>query len=469
MTLLPSADSPEASHALKRLIEGDFETRWDAAKQIVRLGTSVLPALLALLSEEAAPTSPNSDIDAPNKGASQHNSNGDSDDYDIELHWFIARILGDLEHPVAVDALLDLAQTAPHPEVAAIAATSLAKAGQLALPALTTLLQQPKHRILAVQALSQLGHSTAIPALLSVVNDADETVRAVAVEALTAFRDRRITPILAQALDDKSSTVRLAALRGIGSRGNQLAEIDALIARTGELLGDLNLDVSCQAAIALGRLNHPIALSHLNQTLYHSLMPLALKIQSIRALAWRKNEQALDLLKQYLFHLIQPLAQAPSSFPSSDLEGEATIATHPSKTPGLHQVSASHSLSLEIIRVLGRIEDSILADQAADLLLETLTHCSKSHGSNSPSVSQAHLLELQASIALSLGQLGRPQAFAPLMARLSHPSPHLRFHVLAALKRLNPDGGRQQLAAAQKHPTSEELAQGIAFALTEWS
>ncbi len=502
MALLQSADSPEASHALQRLIEGDFETRWDAAKQIVRLGPSVLPTLLALLSDEideagpVDPLAPETKTQALNESPSRYASHEDSgeegageeeageeeaDEYDIELRWFIARILGELEHPVAVDALLNLVKASPHPEVAAIAATSLAKAGDLALPALTELLKQPEHRILAVQALSQLGHSTAIPALLSVVNDAEDSVRAVAIEALTAFRDRRVTPILAQALGDTSSAVRLAALRGIGSRGHQLPEIDALVSRIGELLGDLNLDVSCQAAIALGRLNNPVALSHLDKALYHPLMPLALKTQAIRALAWSENEQALHLLKSYLLQLIPPLPQETSVTHSSDSIGETAIEAAPPITiaPGplnarkKPHLSHSDSLSLEIVRVLGRMDNGPLADQATELLLKVLDQCQAAPGQAAPSQTapagnNANTVELKASIALSLGQLGHQQAFKPLLALLSHPSPHLRFHILAALKRLNPEGGRQQLITAQQHETSEALAQGLTFALSEW-
>lgn len=80
------ARSSELAIALQSLVDGDFELRWDAAKQLVRLGPATLSPLLELLQAVA----------------------GDPED---DLHWFIARILGELRHPLAVAALGELIQT----------------------------------------------------------------------------------------------------------------------------------------------------------------------------------------------------------------------------------------------------------------------------------------------------------------------------------------------------------------------
>ncbi|NJR67704.1 MAG: HEAT repeat domain-containing protein [Synechococcales cyanobacterium CRU_2_2] len=278
----------------------------------------------------------------------------------------------------------------------------------------------------------------AVPLLISVVDDDDPQVRAVAVEGLTAFRDPQITPVLAAALGDPSATVRLAALRGLGSRGQQLPQIAALTSEIARLLEDLNLEVGLQAAIALGRLQ---ALGPLDRLLDRPLIPLALKIQVLRSLAWCETPAALEILQRRLQASLQGGPEDPDC----------------------------HGISLALIQILGRIERSDLQGTATDSLLAALSL--GQHRCWSP--------DQAAACALSLGQLAHSQAFEPLVQLLARPLAPVRFQVIAALKRIDPDHGRQRLEAMRLEaiatptapdtpPLTEGTADGIAFALTEW-
>jgi HEAT repeat protein len=72
-------------------------------------------------------------------------------------------------------------------------------------------------------------------------------------------------------------------------------------------------------------------------------------------------------------------------------------------------------------------------------------------------------------IALSLGQLGQPQALERVIQLLVDPTASVRFHAIAALKQLEPLAAYERLQAlAAQENIEDQLKQGVAIALQEW-
>lgn len=418
----PHNSSPSIPAALwSSFIYGDFHQRWEAAKSLGRLGAGVVPALVALLDRELGP----------------------DEDEDEDLQWFVARLLGEVQHPDGVAALVALVQgVGERPEVAATAMVALAQGGPRVLPELTQLLQVASTRRLAIQGLAQIQHPSVIELLLPWTQDAEVGIRGAALEALAYGGqsdgseapfpgDRRVLGVLTAALTDLDASVRQIAIAGIGARARRLgslqrqgyqgtqggnpeemAYLDQLTVHLGSMLYDLKLAVSLQAAIALGRLGTPAALEHLVQALAQSLAQ-PLRLQILRALGWNPTPEAIAALGQELQQLTPP----PGS-PSFTLAPEEQV------------------LAREAIAILGRMESETARAQAAQILVDWVllvdTQGSAGQASRvlSPSIKEA--------IALSLGWLGQPQGIAVLTPWLDDSTDSVRFHAIAALKRLLP-------------------------------
>jgi HEAT repeat protein len=111
----------------------------------------------------------------------------------------------------------------------------------------------------------------------------------------------------------------------------------------------------------------------------------------------------------------------------------------------------------EIIVALGKVEDSALKPQAAEILMTLL---------DSQSPPQA---DQRKAIALSLGHLGEISALEPLIRLLSDSDPGVQLHAIAALKQLAPDAAYEQLKRLAKDENlSQPLRQGVVLALREW-
>lgn len=409
--------------ALVVLRTGDFQSRWDVAKAIPAFGEMAIPPLLDLLQ--------GSDIDISNLDTSkteqilEHDADEDSD---WELLWFVARILGSFNHPIAINALIDILFSTTDPDIVVIAANTLATFGLAAVPALTELLHRDSTKLIAVQALAQVQDSAVIPALLNAVEDADPKVRSAAIEALCYFQDVAITTVLQNALQDPAASVRRAAVIALGmqTRQQHSAEVTQLIS---PLLWDLNLDVCQQAAISLGRVGTEAAITVLSQALQSAHTPLDLQVEIVRALAWIGTAAALEPLKCYL--------DSPPT-PSASLE-----------------------LEQEIITVLGRVDTSEARPIAVNLLLYLLK---VRHPIAQTSQGKRH-------IALSLGQLQNPSAIDPLIALLADADVAVQLHAIAALKQLTLQGSYERLQALAAEPdrVQPSLQAGIALALQEWT
>jgi HEAT repeat protein len=397
--------------AIDALKLGDFQARWEASKLLSNSGTAAIEPLLSILEEE---------------------------DTDWELLWFVARILGNIEHPSAVSGLVNLLATTAHEEVAGMAAAALAHHGTAAIAPLTNLLQQDATRLMAVQALAQIRHADAVPPLLTMVSDAAPATRTAAIEALSHFYTPAISAVLLTVLEDVAATVRKAAVVGLGIQAAQMDTAD-LVERLQERLRDFHLDVCCQAAIALGRIGTNQAADALFEVLQSPHTPVALQIEAVRALARMDTPHALDRLQSLLKQFV-----AAANSESALAHNALTLA------PDVQQ---------EIITVLGRVESPETQAQATQILLDTL-HAFL------PVLSPKH----KQTIALSLGQLGQRAAIDALIHLLADPNASVRFHAIAALKQLDLQQSYQRLCEYANHSDLDEsLKQGITIALQEWT
>lgn len=385
--------------AMLVLQSGDFQAGWEVAKVFPSFGQLAVPPLVELLREE---------------------------DAELEARWFAARILGELGEPTAIYALVDFLQTSDDDDLSAIAAEALVNLGTSAIAALTSLLPQPETRLSVVQALAQIRHSDIIAPLLTVVDDAQPTIRALAIDALSSFHEPQIPPVLVAALRDPVATVRRAAIAGLAVRSDLATELD-LENLLADRLWDLNLGICQQAATALGRLGTDAAVSALFQALNGANAPLSLQLEIVRALTWVGTDAALAKLQVVL-----------TTPPSSELP---------------------ERLYQEIVTGLGRWSTDNHQPLVAQILIDFLN-------SNHPVLES---IQMQSAIALALGQLRQLIALEPLTQLLATEDAGVRLHVIAALKQLDAPNIQQHLAAAYASQTiSDKLRQGLAIALQEW-
>ncbi|MDI9640347.1 HEAT repeat domain-containing protein [Oscillatoria amoena NRMC-F 0135] len=344
---------------------------------------------------------------------------------DWELRWFVSRILGDFHEPVVLEALVNLLKTSEGEDLIATAAIALTNFGSAAIAALTDLLAEPRTRMVATRSLCVIGGPASVPPLLNVVGEflqqdsyssGDPALCAMALEALSNSTDPAITPLLLQALKHTAAPIRRAATIGLGLRSDLLAQLD-LVSLLQERLWDFNFEVCQAATIALSRLGTPAAAIALARLLQSPQTPVPLQIEAVRALGWIGTPIALEQL-------------------------QSAIAIAP--VPALR----------EIISVLGRLTDLETQIQATQILLQLLN-------SSLPNV---QFPPIKQAIALSLGQLGQPQAFDALVQLLADSDKSVQLHAIAALRQLEAYPNLEQLSHSRLSP---ELAQGVATALQE--
>lgn len=347
-------------------------------------------------------------------------------DSDWELPWFITRMLGNIHSTEAIEVLVDLLKNHSNEEVHTIAITALAQQGTPALASLKPLLQEHTTRLRAVQVIGQIHSSEGIDLLLGVVWDRDPAIRAAAIETLSHFSDDRIIPLLVHALKDPESQVRQMAISSLGRRSNPLNSRD-LVIELASGLDDTNIDVVLQAVAALSRIGTDLAVEYLTNKLEPTL-PFSLQTKILQGLGYIASPSALLTLRNYLHFTSQN---------RSDL-----------------------ALTQEIINIFGRIKLHSAQPITSKILIEFLQ--AFSYRVLSPALKQ--------SLAMSLGQLGQVEAIPTLINLLADSTPGVKFHTLAALQRIVPEkaGDHLQTLREQEH-ISQSLAQGLEFALREWS
>jgi HEAT repeat protein len=389
---------------LAELEQGDFQSRWEIAKQIPDFGEAAIAALVDLLHKTPE---------------------------DPELQWFIARILGEFQHPESVIALVNLLESAEDEEVMEMATQMLTQMGPRAIAALTSLLDKPESRAVVVPALAQIQNVAMIPCWLSVMADPDARLRAIAIETLGRFHDPRIVPALIQGLQDVSAKVRQEAIAGISYRAPLfLAQDHDPVALIQPSLQDFDLQVCQQAVLALGRLATDAAAQALLVTATATNIPVSLKLTIVEALGQIGSHQSIEFLQQLWPYSPQSLQILDDSHPV---------------------------LARAIITALTLNHQTGLQAKSSSVLI----HCLHHQPCSDPAISKA--------IASALGQLGTAQGMPELIGLLGTPDLGVRLHAIAALKQIAPDHAYRQLQAlAQDKSLERKLKEGVAMALEEW-
>lgn len=385
---------------LNALEDGDFQTRWEIAKIIPLLGQQAIAPLVAMLQDDAV---------------------------ELEVRWFITRILSEFDHPDSISALLHLIQQSNDTDLTEMAATVLASYGSSVVPQLQELIQNSDTRLMAVKALAIIRHSVTVNPLMQVVNDKDAAIRMLAIEALSSFHDPRVPAVLIGALRDRKAEIRQIAVKGLGMRVDLLDQMD-LVGLLVPLLWDLNLNVCCQAALALGRLGTSAAETALFEVVRSPHTPLALRLDAIRALGWIETPTAVH-------YLWQALTEEEAVFSIADA-------------------------CCELITSLGRLEQPGLKAHVAHQIVALLSsgHSLLSHSRVKPL------------LALVLGQMQQDCAIEPLINLLADGDRATYLHALAALRKFQPSQSIAQLLSNRLNRESlPELARRhLAMALQEW-
>jgi HEAT repeat protein len=405
--------------ALAVLTSGDFQARWEIAKVLTNLGKIAIAPLIAMIEDEEA---------------------------DLEPRWFAVRILGNFDRPEAIATLVDVLKSSESEELSSVAADTLANLGPRAIASLTNLLTLEESRQLATVALAQIRRPEIIAPLLSVARDRLVSVRIAAIAGLSSFHDPRIPPLLVEALKDPAVEVRKEAAIALGLRSYLDGELD-LVNLLKPLLKDSSLAVSSATAIALGRIGTDPAAAVLFELFLSPIVPLSLQIEVVRALGWMETLTALDFLEQGLIASgIFQIAEVNQDSKLVIIEDAASIGSLPSP------------LIQELVMILGRVENSKLKAKAANILMNLLKN-------GEPRVVEC----LKKSLAVGLGNLGDVRAIEPLIEMLADSDSGVRFHCIAALKQLDPQGMRPQLEKLINQDNLQpNLQQGIAIALQEW-
>jgi HEAT repeat protein len=331
---------------------------------------------------------------------------------DQDARWFGIRVLAEFQSPQIIPSLITLIAQTDDPDLSTMAVNSLGQMGQAVLPHIAGLLAQPHHRRLAAQILSLIRHSQTIPLLLEIASDREPEVRAIALEALGSFHSPEIAQTLLDALKDEASSVRSAAVKGIGFCAQELQAVDWVGAME-PMLKDLNLDTCRHSALTLSRIGTPEAALALHHALNKPHLPEALGLEFIRALGWIEQPTSLDLLMQ-----------------------------------AMQNTSFSPRLRQEACNLMGRRQ---------------------SEQSSTSQRLQAYLPasppDLRTPIVTALGQLAQTTAIDPLIACLPSDDGHLRLHIIAALRAIDPNLAHQALRGAKNaDPNNPSLQQ----ALQEW-
>ncbi|MEM1250787.1 MAG: HEAT repeat domain-containing protein [Cyanobacteria bacterium P01_H01_bin.21] len=379
----------------QRFRTGDFDQKWNSSKLIIREGKTAIAPLLELLS----------DLNA-----------------DAETHWFTIRALGHFPEPdviAAIAAQIDntayVNRTAEQvTELSAFAIETLAAMGPVAVTVLSQLLEQPQRRLLAAKALNQVRSTGVIPAMVSVAGDNDAKVRYYAVDALGSFHSAAVTPILLVALDDLSAPVRKAAVMALGRR-QDLQTACHLSQRLQPLLWDVDLSVSCQTALALGRLGADDSLDALSQVLLSEHTPMPLRTNAVSALKWYCDRPGADLAEHTTQRAFALLNDALKQFCFGAKAGAFQTLT----------AEETAQIVVAIVRVMGDLRHGAMAQHSTQCLIDSLQ-------------AEPAAVVIQV-IAMALAGLGQPQAFDALLPLLNHPVDAVLIHTIAALKRLDPD------------------------------
>jgi HEAT repeat protein len=329
---------------LNDLLQGDFQQRWQAMKGVAEFGETVITPLLNLVQD---------------------------DDMDWEVRWFAARALGQFPHPVVLQSLVDLLTQTQDRDLRTIATAALGQFGLDGIAALTQLMQDPQHRLLAVQTLAGMRQAEAMTPLLEAARADDPSVRQVAVVALGTFRAEAAGVAVLQALKDLAAGVRQEAATALGRPFDGL-DRETVVNQLVPCLWDMALPVCQAAARTLGRLGTATAVDALIRVGQSPHTPEVLQISVVQALGWQPRAATLEALLSIKDQVPQPV-------------------------------------QLEIVDILGRMQASEALRSQAGQALETWL---------SLHLHDPQAADLKRSLALALGHLNVNSA-RPLLQHLS--------------------------------------------------
>ena len=395
---------------LRVLRSGDFQTRWDVAKLLPKLGSRMIAPLLEILADE---------------------------EEDEELRWFAGSILAQFNQPVVIAGLVEVLKTTESEELRALGSDLLSSFGHSALSVLQELLENPATRELAVGALIRIRHPDVISALLRVVPDDNPQVYALALEGLSHFNDPRVVPTLMMGLDHLMARVRSAAVVGLGIRSDShsmsLVSKGQVVQKLRDRLWDFNLQVCQQAAIALGRLATLEGAIALSKVLTSDCTPEALQQSTI---------QGLGLI----------------------LDANSEVSVVALETLLEHFLSARYSetITLEIVKVVAQVQPRELRERVTLVLIDGLNL------EFTPRVKGEIALSLG---YLRCDREATPKeyrALVSLIELLVEEEITVRLHAIAALKTFGDRAYKQLQDLNQRANLPTALQQGLAIALQEW-
>jgi HEAT repeat protein len=380
---------------------GDFQTRWEVTQQAKDWGEEAVAPLVALSETSQA---------------------------DVELQWFIAKLLGSLPYPSSILGLTQLLQRTEDEDVRCIAGQMLAGFGQSAIAPLQKLLLDSQKRSVAIAALAEMEHPEVVPLLIEVAQTGTVPERVTALAGLNKFQAPKIIPLLVHSLQDASAEVRQAAIAGLMTRGGDEYPLPALVERLIPLLEDSSLGVAIQASHVLGRLATDRCANGLTQRCCKPDVPIALQQALIQGLGQIRSMASLQGLCQIWSQL--------------DL-----------RQPQVERLM--QAILNSIASVSGTTEPAAVA---AQWLLEILP---------SPTLTTNITLRVHAVSALS--RVANTTHIPEIVALLRDPDYRVRLHLIAALKQLDALQAQALIQKqAQGDSTPPELLEGLTIALQEW-
>jgi HEAT repeat protein len=344
---------------------------------------------------------------------------------DPELQWFGAKILGNIPHPDALLYLIQLLEKSEDEEIQEVAAEMVAGFGEQAIAILQPYLAQPDMQLIALRALHQIDHPGVVPILLPLVAQGTVQQQLLVLEILECHVNAEILPIWFTAMEHSAASIRAAAIAFLSFQTEYCAT-ETLVEKILPALRDVDSEVVRQAARALGRLGTSTAAITLVNHCRGLHVDLDLLKDCIQALGWIDAPEAVAGLGQFC-------------------------------TDWVAQVPLPEPLLHEAIAALGRVsnlDNHPLALQSLLMLLDSEVLTEFAH--------------LQSEVAIALGQLGEQEAVPSLIEHLSSKYDALHWHVMAALKRLVPEGGQQLTQHVLGMEQEPRMAQGLAIALQDW-
>ena len=181
---------------LVELTSGDDERAESASPAIVQMGAAAIRPLLELARSG-----------------------------DLDSRWWAVRALAASHHVRTSDLIPFLADS--NPEVRAAAALGLSHhPGADALPALVKTLgdSDPLTAGLAANALVKLG-KPAVESLIEVAREGDPRIRILALRALTELKDHRAIPVMMKCIEENSAVLSYWAQKGLDRLGLDMVYI----------------------------------------------------------------------------------------------------------------------------------------------------------------------------------------------------------------------------------------------------